>query len=196
MFSKNFQDMINPIAGYYPHAKPSVASHSNNLIPWLDFFGISCHRSPCVFLKFFGKLSAISKEVGEKFRIAAEDKKKASSSLPQWGQVYHFREQGNFHNAPKVNDSFSRLLTKQVGSSHSLSLSLEDSAKLEACIRGQIQSQSFSLWALAAISEFLKDSNCVPDDPVFHQLVTSMTDAINAQARASFFSASFLKQKC
>ena len=33
-------------------------------------------------------------------------------------------------------------------------------------------------------------------DPVFHQLVVSMTEVINAQARAAFFSASFLKQKC
>ena len=60
---------------------------------------------------------------------------------------------------------------------------------------GQIQSQLFSLWALAAIFEFLKESNCVPDDQVFHQLVTSMTEAINSQAWASLSSASFLKQK-
>ena len=81
-------------------------------------------------------------------------------------------------------------------SSRSLSLFLDDSAKLEACIRGQIQSQSFSLWPLAAVFEFLKDSNCVPEDPVFHQLVMSMTKANNAQARAAFSSTSFLKPKC
>ena len=61
-------------------------------------------------------------------------------------------------------------------------------------MHGQIQFQCFSLWALAAVFEFLKDSNCVSEDPVFHQLVTSMTDAINGQARAAF-SSSFLKQK-
>ena len=36
------------------------------------------------------------------------------------------------------------------------SLSLEQSHKLEACIRGQVESQSFSLWVLASIFEFLK----------------------------------------
>ena len=41
----------------------------------------------------------------------------------------------------------------------------------------------------------MKDSNCVPDDQVFHQLVTSMTHTINAQARVSFSSAAFLEQK-
>ena len=40
--------------------------------------------------------------------------------------------------------------------------------------------------------EFLKDSNCVPDDPIF----SPATDAINAQARAAFSSASCVKQKC
>ena len=67
-------------------------------------------------------------------------------------------------------------------------LSLNDSAKLEACIRGQIESQSFSFWALAAIFEFLKESDCVLDNLVFHQLVSSMTTSINSQARAFFFS--------
>ena len=47
--------------------------------------------------------------------------------------------------------------------------------------------QSFSLWALASVFEFL-------NSPVFHQLVSSMTTAIDAQARASFSAATFLKQ--
>ena len=56
-----------------------------------------------------------------------------------------------------MNNSFLHLLTKTVSSSRSLSLSLDDSAKLEACIRGQTQSQSFSLCGRG-----LKDSQCVP----------------------------------
>ena len=140
-------------------------------------------------------MHAISKEVNKKFQLAAEDKK-ASSCLPQWGHVCRFGDEESFHKAPKVNDIFSQLLTKTVSLSRSLSLVLDDSVKLEACIHGQIQSQSFSLWAVAAVFEFLKVSNCVPEDPVFNQLVMSMMDAINAQVRAAFTSASFLKQKC
>ena len=61
-------------------------------------------------------------------------------------------------------------------------------------MRGQIESQSFSLWALASVFEFRRELDCVPDSPVFHQLFSSMTPAINVQARASFFTATFLKQ--
>ena len=109
------------------------------LILWLDLeIRVS---GPSVFsFNSFDELLAISKEVDEKFRLMAKDKKKASSSLPQWGQVCRFGDEESFHKAPKVNDSFSRLLTKQVSSSRSLFLSLDDSEKLEACIRGQIQS--------------------------------------------------------
>ena len=68
--------------------------------------------------------------------------------------------------------SLSRLLTKPMLSSRFVSLSLEDAAKLESCVCSQIESQSFSLWALAFVFEFLKESDCIPDSPVFHQLVT------------------------
>ena len=74
------------------------------LIPWLDSFGNLRQYSQCVFLNCFNKLRAVSKEVDEKFCLAAEDKKKASSCLPQWGQVYRFDVEESFHKAPKVND--------------------------------------------------------------------------------------------
>ena len=92
----------------------------------------------------------------------------------------------NFHKAPKVNESFFRLLDKPVSSSRYVALSLVDAAQLEACIRGQIESQSFSLWVLVAVFDHLKDANCVSDDDLFSQLVSSMTTAINSQAKASF----------
>ena len=58
-----------------------------------------------------------------------------------------------------------------------------------------IESQSFALWTLAAVFEFLRDSNCVPEDPMFGHLVSSMTMAINAQAKASFSAVAFLQHK-
>ena len=88
----------------------------------------------------------------------------------------------------------SRLLDKTVSSSRYISLSLDDTAKLETCVIGLIELQSFSLWALATMFEFLKDSNCVPEDTVFRQLVASMTTALNSQEKASFFEAAFLQQ--
>ena len=113
----------------------------------------------------------VSKEVSEKFHKAADDKKKASSALPHWGDVCPLGDLPDFHKAPKVNKSFSRLLDKPVSSSRYVTLSLEDATKLETRVLGQIESQSFSLWALATVFDFLKDPNCVPDD-IFSQLVS------------------------
>ena len=70
-FSKFFQDMINLVTGYFPNAKPSLPVHSN-----------SRQHSQRVFLNCFDKLLAISKEVDEKFWLAAEDNEKASFCLP------------------------------------------------------------------------------------------------------------------
>ena len=58
-----------------------------------------------------------------------------------------------------------------------------------------IESQSFALWALATVFEFLRDSNCVPEDPMFGHLVSSRTMAINARTNASFSVAAFLQHK-
>ena len=90
--------------------------------------------------------------------------------------------------------SFSRLLDKPVSSSRYVALSLDDTSKLETCVRGQIESQSFSLCALVTVFEYLKDANCVLDDAVFSQLVSSMTMALNYQAKVSFSVATFLQQ--
>ena len=194
-FSKAFHEVISLITGLFPHPKPSSTSPSDNLYPWLDVFGTSQRRKPCVFLTLFDKLSEVSKEIDEKFYKATDDKM-ASSALPHWSDVYRLGDLADFHKAPKTNESFSRPLHKPVSTSRYVSLSLEDSTKLEACIWGQIESQSFSFWDLVAIFEFLiKDANCVPDDEVFHQLVSSMTSSINSQAKASFSAAAFLKQK-
>ena len=50
----------------------------------------------------------------------------------------------------------------------------EECAKLESCVRGFIESQSFSFWALAIIFAFLKDSGSAPEEDIFDQLVTSL----------------------
>ena len=61
-------------------------------------------------------------------------------------------------------------------------------------MRGKIFTQSFSLWALVTVFNYLKDANCVLED-IFNQLVSSMTTAINSQAKASFSTVAFLQQK-
>ena len=76
-----------------------------------------------------------------------------------------------------------------------MSISLEEMTKLETCIRGIIESQSFSFWALASVFAFLKDFGCVPKEAIFQQHISSLQMSLNSQAKASFASTSFLKQK-
>ena len=100
-----------------------------------------------------------------------------------------------FAKAPPVNDQFSRLLDKQLSSSRHVSISLEECSRLENCIRGLVESQSYSSWAMAAVFAFLHEAGVVPEDESFHRLVSSLSVALNSQAKASLSSASFLKQK-
>ena len=100
----------------------------------------------------------------------------------------------DYHKAPKLNESFSHLLDKPVVSFRHVALSISDIAKLETCVRGLVESQSFSLWSIATMFEFLKDSNCVPEDSVFRQLIASMTTALTSQAKTSFLVTTFLQQ--
>ena len=81
-----------------------------------------------------------------------------------------------------------------MSSSRYVALSLEDISKLEICVHGLIESQSFDLWSITTKFEFLKDSNCVPEDSVFRHLIASLTTALNSQAKGSFSVASFLQQ--
>ena len=68
---------------------------------------------------------------------------------------------------------------------------------MESCVRGPVEAQSFSLWSIAAMFEFLKDSNCVPEDSSFRQLISSLTKALTTQARTSYYLQQFLQQtKC
>ena len=50
-------------------------------------------------------------------------------------------------------------------------------------------------WALATVFDYLKDTNCVPEDDLCSQLVASMITAINLQVKASFSAVAFLQQK-
>ena len=76
-----------------------------------------------------------------------------------------------------------------------LAMTLDETTKLVTCIRGQLESQSFSLWAIAAIFDSLKDSGTVPQDDSFGNLANSLTLSLQSQAKASFSAACFLQQK-
>ena len=75
----------------------------------------------------------------EKFVTAADEKKKISSALLTWGEIYCLGDLDKFHKAPRINKTFS-LLSKSISSSRYVSLSLDDSAKLETCMCGQMSS--------------------------------------------------------
>ena len=181
-----FREVISLITGFFPAAKPADSTASVDLSPWFDDFGTACCRDPRVFLSLFDKLAPVKQDIDDKFQKAADEKKKANNAVEDLCKL---------HKVPKINESFSRLLDKPVSTSHHVSLSSDELAKLWTCIREMIKSQSFSLWALASVFAFLKDSGCTPEDNIFHQLILSSTIPRNSQVKASFSAASFLKQK-
>ena len=191
-FSRAFHEVVTLITGFFPHAKPSFSSSSVELFPWMAMFGPMSSRNPLIFLSLFDKLSELSKEVEEKFRKATDKKKKASTALPRWGDVYRLGDLPDFHKAHKVKESFSRLLDKFVSSSRYMALSLDNTSKLETYVRGLIELQLFSLWSIATM--FLNDTNCVPEDSVFCQLIVSMSTALNSQDKAYFSVVAFFQQ--
>ena len=158
-FSRAFHEVVFLITGFFPHVKPSSSSYSMESFPWMDMFGPTLSRDPCIFLFLFDELSALLKEVNEKFQKAADEKNKVSTALPRWDDVYCLGDLPDFHKAPKVSESFSQLLDKPMPSSRYVALSLDDTFKLETCVCGLIESQSFFLWSIATMFEFLKEAN-------------------------------------
>ena len=57
-----------------------------------------------------------------------------------------------------------------------------------------MEAQSFSLWSIATMFEFLKDSNCISEDSLFRQLVSCMMRALTTQAKTTFSLQEFLQQ--
>ena len=111
------------------------------------------------------------------------------------GDIYRLGDLEGYHKAPKISESFSRLLDKPVASSHYIAMSLDKCVKLESCVRGLVESQSFTSCTLAVVFAFLKDSGCALENDIFHRLVASLTVALNAQAKAMFAATAFMKQK-
>ena len=126
---------------------------------------------------------------------SARGRKKATSFLPAWGDIYRLCDFPDLHKAPPVNEQFSQLLDKPLLSSRHIRISIDECAQLETCICGLVESQSFSSWTMASVFAFLRDSNLAPEDQGFHKLVSSLSVALNSQAKASFAAAEFLKQK-
>ena len=157
-FSKAFHEVVSLVTGFFPRAKPDSSSSTEGFVPWEDICGPSSGCDPQIFLMLFDKMRSLSKEVSEKFRKASDEGKKMSSALPHWGGAYCLGDLPDYHKALCVDESFGRLLDKPVSSSRHVALSLDDISKLEICVRGLVEySQSFSLWAIAAVFEFLKD---------------------------------------
>ena len=111
---------------FFPHAKLASPSLSSESYPWFDVLGASQQCDPRIVLALFEKLVAVSKEVYEKFRKAADNKKKTSSALLTWGDVYHLSDYPKFDKTQKLNESFSCLREKTLSNSHSIALSLDE----------------------------------------------------------------------
>ena len=84
-FSKAFREVVSLITSFFPAAKPSDSS-SIDLSLWFNDFGMERCRDPRVFLSLFDKLAPVKRDIDEKFCKAADEKKKATNALPNWGR--------------------------------------------------------------------------------------------------------------
>ena len=181
------------ITGLFPDARPSVVKPSDPA-SWFRGFGDEKQRDPKVFLSCFDRIRSIMTDVEERSMVATQVRKKAVNVLPSLGEIYRTSDFLTFAKAPPVNDQFSRLLDKPLSSSRHVSLSLEECSRLENGVRRLVESQSYSLWAMAAVFAFLREAGVVPEEESFHRLF-SLSVALNSQAKASLSAAAFLKQK-
>ena len=142
----------------------------------------------------FDKIKELMVEIDRKVTSNAKDQRRSCSVLPTWGNIYRSRDLPSSHTAAPLNPQYSRLLNKTVPYSRYVSLSLEDCARLESCLRGLVGSQSYPLWAMASLFTFLRDTSLFPSDDGFNKVVSSLSVALTAQAKALYAASVFLKQ--
>ena len=65
---------------------------------------------------------------------------------------------------------------------------------MESCLRGLVGSQSYTSWAMASLFAFLRGAGLSPSNEGFIRVVSSLSGALTAQAKASYAAAAFLKQ--
>ena len=138
-----FKEVVSLITSFFSEAKPSGVEKAD-LSAWFSGFGSGRRRNPRVYWVFFDKLAPIKSDIDEKFRKASDDHRKAASALPTWGDIYLRCDLEGYHKAPKVNESFLRLLDKLVVLSCYISMSLDECARLELCVHGLVKSHPFS----------------------------------------------------
>ena len=188
-----FRQVLLFIASFFPHALPSE-SQPPNLGAWFQGSGDERRKEPRVYLSCFDKIKDLLTEIDRKVTVNAKDQGRSRSVLPSWGDIYRLHDLPNSYTAAPLNPQFTRLLNKSVPTSCYVSLLLEDCSRLETCMRGLVGSQSYASWAIASIFAFLRDAGLSPSDEGFNKVVSSLSVALTAQAKASYAASAFLQQ--
>ena len=190
-----FRQVVSLFSSLFPESRPQDVKPVDP-VSWFRGFGDSEQCDPKVFLACFDHIRSIMSEVEDCLFTSAHGRKKAVNILPSWGDIYKLCNYPDLHKAPPINEQFSRLLDKPLALSRHIAMLIYECLRLETCIHGLVESQSFSSWAMASVFALLRDANLAPGKEGFHKLVSSLSVALNSQAKASFAAAEYLKQKC
>ena len=117
-----------------------------------------------------------------KVTLNAKDQRRSRSVLPTWGDIYRLLDMPSSHAAVPPALSFSRLLNRSVPSSRYVSLSLEDWARLESCLRCLVSTLSSASWAMVSPFAFLCYAGLSPFGDEFNNVGSSLSVALTAQA--------------
>ena len=152
-----FRQVVCLISTLFPESCPRDVKPVDPA-SWFRGFGDSKQRNPKVFLACFDRIHSIMSEVEDHLLTSARGGKKVVNILQSWGDIYKLCDYSDLHKAPLVNEQFSRLLDKPLAPRH-IAMSIDECSRLETCIRGLVESQSFSCWAMISIFAFLRDAN-------------------------------------
>ena len=75
------------------------------------------------------------------------------------------------------------LFEQQLKPSHLVGISIQEAAALEASVRSQSETLSYSMWILSGLLAFVRLQNFAPEDSsLFNTLVTSLSKSLAHQA--------------
>ena len=142
-------------------------------------------QEPCRFNRFY-KFDEVKDQVADSvIKRTQGNQKRPGFLLGHDKGSYEFAGPPEDHVPPIANPSLSRLTVRNVNEKNSLSLPLEDARKMESMLLAAQESQSFSMWLIGALLNYIKSTGYTPPDvTMFERICKSFT---SGQVRSHAF---------
>ena len=185
--SIQFRQLYELVKSFFPSSVigPPPSEESLNVIQGL-YGNISDSRpEPCRFNRFY-KFEDAKSQISDSFvKRTASGSKRPGHLLAHDKGSYEFAGPAEDHLPPNANISLSKLLVRNITEKMCISLSLEDARKMESMLMAAQESQSFSMWLIGALLNYIKSTGYTPPDvTLFERICRSFS---SAQVRSHAF---------